>query len=283
MANLRRLAFAVLAMAAMVGCYSPNITPGGFRCGDGSACPDKFRCAADGRCYREDMDASLDIAVDRPPVCTSVTSISTPVCASGAVGGQCNPSCQTECGGCGWCSVVAGASKCLIGTEGANDVGAVCDPISSTISTSCKAGLYCQPECGDTTGRCYRFCSQDNKDCGSGLTCTVNLRQVGGAAPMGQFLLCTLASATCDVVGKADCPAPYACYPFGAQQTECDCAGTANTGEPCGPGVSCVPGDWCVQFGATGNSTCLQACNGSADCTMGGTCSNPGTKYGYCM
>jgi hypothetical protein len=176
--------------------------------------------------------------------------------------------------------VVGGASKCLTGTEGSKDVGEVCDPKSSM---TCKAGLYCQSECSDTTGRCYRFCSSDNNDCGSGSTCTVNLHQVGGAAPKGQFLLCTLALTTCDPVGKTGCPAPYACYPFGAQQTECDCPGPGHTGDSC-PAVSCEPGDWCVQIGTGGNGSCLQACNNGADCTMGGACTFAARiKYGYCM
>jgi hypothetical protein len=275
--HLRRLAWvAFAASTAAGGCYSPNISQGGFSCGDGNACPDKFHCAADNRCYQGAVDAHVEM----PLVCESVTN-TTPVCTTGPVGGQCNPSCQLGCD-CGWCAVVGGASKCLTGTEGSKDVGEVCDPKSST---SCKAGLYCQPECGDATGRCYKFCSMDS-DCGSdvsgsSLKCNVNLRQIAGAASKAQFLLCALASPMCDVVGKTGCPPLYSCYPFGAQQTECDCTGSANTGDLCPP--TCVPGDSCVQLGMNAPSMCLQACNNSADCTMGGACNFPGTKYGYCM
>ncbi len=277
MTNLRRLAFAVLAMAAMVGCYSPSIKSGGFQCGDGGACPDKFRCAADNRCYPVDKDASLDIAVDRPPVCTSVTSISTPVCSTGAaMGQQCNPGCQIGCGGCGWCSVVAGASQCLKGTEGSVDVGDVCDPTSST---SCKAGLYCQPECTGATGRCYRFCS-DSTVCGAGSTCNVTAKKSATAST--QFTLCSLVF-NCTVVPEGGCPSGFGCYPFSTTQNECDCQGAAAAGDSCGATADCQPGTFCV--GPKGGTTCHQACNmanGNSDCTTG-TCTNSGTLYGYCM
>jgi hypothetical protein len=280
--NLRRLAFAVLATAAMLGCYSPSIKSGGFSCGDGSACPDKFRCAADNRCYPVDKDASLDLPVDMPMVCTSMTS-TTPVsgCSGGAVGGACNPACQTGCS-CGWCAVAGGASKCLIGSAGSNDVGELCDPASST---SCKAGLYCQPECGDTTGRCYRYCPDinDTTVCGSGSKCNVALRKFGGGPSAATFLLCSLVS-TCTVVPQGNCPGGFACYPFGATQTECDCQGTAATGVSCTATSQCQPGDQCV--GPPNATSCYQACNTSTDCMTGTTCVPPsslGTLYGYCM
>ena len=186
----RNPASGIAVLLVVLGCYSPSIKSGGFRCGDGGACPDKFRCAADHRCYPVDVDASLDLPVEKPPACTSVTSISTPVCSTGpASGQQCNPGCQTGCpGGCGWCSVVAGASKCLTGKEGSADVGEVCDPTSTM---SCKAGLYCQPECAGATGRCYRFCS-DDAVCGTGSKCNVTARKSAAAAT--QFLLCSLVS-----------------------------------------------------------------------------------------
>jgi hypothetical protein len=275
----RNPASGVAALLLALGCYSPNITAGGYRCGGGGACPDKYRCAADNRCYRNDVDASLDLPVDKPPVCTSQTSIATEVCATGpAMGQTCNPGCQTGCNGCGWCSVVAGVSACLTGKGGSADVGEPCD---STDSMSCKVGLYCQPECSGTTGRCYRFCF-DNNVCGAGSTCNVTAKKSATAST--QFTLCSLVS-TCTVVPQNGCPTGFGCYPFGTMQTECDCQGTAAVGDTCGVNTPCQPGSFCLGPQG-GTSTCHQACNpsnGNADCATGTTCTNSGTLYGYCM
>jgi hypothetical protein len=274
----RSLAPSVVVLFAALGCYSPNITPGGFVCGAADACPDNFQCAADHRCYRGKVDAAIDMA------CMSATSLSpVPGCSSGAIGGACNPACQTECS-CGWCAVVGGASECLTGSAGTADVGEVCDPMNSK---SCKAGLYCQPECGDKTGRCYRYCPSvtDTTFCGSGSSCNVTLRKFGGGVPTAGFLLCSLVSG-CTVVPQYGCQTGFGCYPSGTTATECDCAGTGAIGDTCGVNLpTCAPGNLCIGP-AGGTATCHQQCNmanGNADCTAGGTCSDSGTLYGYCM
>jgi hypothetical protein len=277
-ANLRRLAWVVVAASVTaLGCYSPRINPGGFRCGDAGVCPDKFRCAADHRCYPDDKDASLDLPVDKQPVCTSPTSITTPLCSTEPVSPQqCDPGCQTGCLGCGWCSVVGGTSKCLTGTAGTADVGDPCDP---TNVMSCKAGLYCQPECSATTGRCYRFCDDDN-GCATGSKCNVAAKKSATAAT--QFKLCSLGF-TCTVLPQSGCPSGLDCYPVSMTQNECDCPGIAAVGDSCVGTPDCQPGSFCV--GPKGATTCHQACdmaNGNADCTTG-TCNSSGTLYGYCM
>ena len=104
-------------------------------------------------------------------------------------GGACNPGCQTGCS-CGWCGVVGGASQCLTGTAGPKDVGEVCNPNSDPNDPmACKAGLYCQPECSDTTGRCYRYCpsTNDSTVCGTGSSCNVTLRKLGGGLPTAGY------------------------------------------------------------------------------------------------
>lgn len=279
MDNLRRLLLSgVVAVSATVfSCYSPNIADKGFLCGDGGTCPDNFQCAADHRCYRGKVDA----AVDKPIVCTSVTSVA-PVCATEPTSPQqCNPTCQTGCT-CGWCAVVGGTSKCLTGTAGSKNVGDVCDPTSSM---DCKAGLYCQPECSDTTGRCYRYCPStgDSTVCGSGSSCNVTLRKLGGGIPTGGFLLCSLTSA-CTVVPQNGCPSGFSCYAVGLTQDECDCQGPKATGDACTATPQCQAGNLCI--GPSGGATCHQACNevsGNADCPAGMTCTPSGTLYGYCM
>ncbi|HEY4393301.1 MAG TPA: hypothetical protein VGP64_04535 [Polyangia bacterium] len=283
MTTLRRAScVALVAAATALGCYSPNIAAGGFRCGDGDAgvCPDNFQCAADHRCYRGPVDA----AVDKAMVCTSMTLSPVQGCSGGATGGGCSPACQTGCD-CGWCAVVGGASKCVTGTAGLKDAGEVCDPTNATAALICKAGLYCQPECGDTTGRCYRYCpsNMDSTVCGTGSTCNVTLRELGGGIPTAGFLLCSLTS-SCTVVPQDKCPLGFSCYAGGLTQNECDCPGTVSTGDSCSATPQCSPGNLCI--GPKMGTTCHQACNesnGNADCPAGMTCNSSGTLYGYCM
>jgi len=277
--TLRRLlSVAIAASAVVLGCYNPNIAPGGFRCTDGGTCPDKFTCAADHRCYQGKVDA----AVDKPMVCTSVTSISTPICGTVPASG-CSPTCQTGCNGCGWCALVSGKATCVTGTEGSAAVGDLCDP---TKQNQCKAGLYCQPECGSvTTGRCYTFCDGTNNVCGSGgSTCSVTARAPGADGGLLSFSLCSLVSADCDVVAKTGCPGNFACYPLNTMVNVCDCPGTGAPGDGCLPAHDCAPGNYCVQPSATSPRSCEQACKVQGDCTLGGTCNyTSGFVPGFCM
>jgi hypothetical protein len=273
-----RWAAATLMVASLfaAACYSPNISPGGFACGDGGACPDKFHCASNNRCYQE-----ADASIDMPAVCTSVTTTQ-PTCTKGAASGQCNPTCQTGCNNCGWCAVVGGAAMCVTGTAGTKDVGATCD---SSKTSECLPGLYCQPEtCGAvSTGSCYRLCDPaDTKNgvnpvCGAMSACNLAAKKSGsGALP---FSLCSL---VCDPTSQSNmnCQAPFACYPSGATTTECDCGGTAATGAPCLLADICAPGETCV--GPSGAATCRAICTATVACTSG-TCSIPtGALSGTC-
>jgi hypothetical protein len=258
---------------SIVGCYTPSIKGGAFGCGDGGACPSGFRCAADHRCYSNSVDAKLDLQT----ICDSGTT-TTPVCSGAPVSGECNPGCQSGCA-CGWCAIVNGASKCLEGTAGTKDVGATCDPARTS---DCKAGLYCQPECG--TGRCYKLCDPTNNTCGSQSACDQKARRVtdGGTAATS-FGLCRLV-VSCDptVATSASCPTPFGCYPTGiGSQTECDCAGSFAPGQGCTFLTDCQAGYSCN--GPTGATTCQQTCTTSNQCTVG-SCRNSSTgPFGYCM
>jgi hypothetical protein len=270
---LRWIVAALLGTALVAAsCYSPNIQPGGFACGDGGACPDNFKCnLANRRCYETPPhDASAD-----KPVCKSVTTAAQ-VCPAGPVSGQtCNPSCQTGCGSCGWCAIVSGATKCLTGTAGTKTVGQFCDP---TLQSDCMPGFYCQPECG--TGRCFQLCdSSDTSVCGSGSSCNVNPKTSGGGLLTSIARLCSLVE-SCDPTTQMGCTQPFACYP--ATVNECDCEGTLATGQPCTGAYQCVGGDGCV--GPTGATTCVQTCKPTTACASGTTCNiQPGAALGYCL
>jgi hypothetical protein len=272
----RNVAVGIGTILLAVACYSPNIAPGGFACGDGGACPDKFHCASDNRCYQ--AGASMDMA----PVCNSTTTVQ-PTCMKAAASGQCNPICQTGCNNCGWCAVVGGAAMCVTGTAGEKDVGTICDPSKTS---ECLPGLYCQPEtCGSvSTGSCYRICdpadtkSGVNSICGAMSACNVAAKKSGGVTP--PFMLC---SPICDPLSPSNmnCQAPFGCYPSGATTTECDCAGTAVVGDQCKLAEACAPGETCV--GQMGSATCRAICTATVACTSG-TCSIPmGALSGTCL
>ncbi len=269
--GLRRIA-AVLIVAPLIalGCYSPNIATGSYACGSDGGCPDKFHCASNHVCYLE-ADASFEM----PPVCTAAATLPQ-ICSVAATAGPCNPGCQSGCK-CGWCGVVGGATSCMTGPPGKNDIGDVCDP---TKTSDCKAGLYCLSECG--VGRCYKFCDRTDPNvaatCGTGSSCSMTVTGTGSFS----FSLCSLVS-TCDAVAQ-NCPAPFACYPAGVNGSECDCPGTAGTGQVCMGGVAhfCTKGDSC--FNISGANTCLQTCKGATDCASGTSCNQtPMSTYGYCL
>ena len=260
--------FSLQALA--LGCYSPNIARGGFTCGSDGGCPENFRCASDNRCY------SGDAGFDMPVVCTAAATLQ-PICSQPATGGPCNPGCQSGCNKCGWCGVVGSATTCMTGPPGQHDIGEVCDP---TLTSDCKAGLYCLSECG--TGRCYKFCDRNDPNvaatCGTGSSCSMTVRGNGSFS----FTVCSLVS-TCDAVTQ-NCPIPFACYPAGLDGGECDCPGTFGTGQPCAGGVAhlCVEGDSC--FNISGTNTCLQTCKTTTDCASGTSCNKTAmSTYGYCL
>jgi hypothetical protein len=272
--NLRRVVAMLFGLQALaLGCYSPNIQDRGYSCGDSGACPAHFHCASNHLCYQGDA------SIEMPVVCNSVTN-TTPLCSVPPAGNQaCDPGCQTGCNGCGWCAVVNGTAKCLTGTAGSKDVGAICDP---SLESDCAAGLYCQPECG--TGRCYKFCDSGTTLCGAGSSCNVTAREPGDAGTTLPFALCGLLS-TCDAVSQNGCDAPFACYPTGSTSpaTVCECAGSFASGTSCFFTDQCARGDNCISFKTTNQSLCLQTCTSTGDCATGTTCMNQMPMYGYCM
>jgi hypothetical protein len=164
----------------------------------------------------------------------------------------------------------------MTGPEGGKDIGAVCDP---TMESDCKAGLYCQPECQNTTGRCYRLCDSTSA-CGTGSVCgTVARSNTNAQLP---FTLCSLVQ-SCDPIGQTGCPQGFACYPNGGIQTECDCPGVNDTGASCQFFVyDCIADDQCVSF-SNGSSSCFVNCSQTSGCAKGSCNVQPSATYGYCM
>ena len=276
--GLRRVA-AILVFVPLVvfGCYSPNIVDRGYACGDHGECPEHFHCASNHLCYQGDA------SIDMPVVCDSDASAPQVCTAEPAKNQTCNPGCQTGCSGCGWCAVVAGATKCLTAAAGTKNIGDICDP---SLKSSCMPGLYCQPDCG-AVGRCYRFCDSSDKGvCGTGSSCNVSAREPGadGGGISLPFTLCSLVS-TCDAVSQKGCDMPYACYPTGNADpaSVCECAGSYPTLQGCSFTDQCVRGDNCIQFGMMSQAICLQTCMSGGDCPSGTSCQNPMPTYGYCM
>jgi hypothetical protein len=268
----------------MLGCYNPSIQKAGYLCGEGGACPDGFHCAGDGRCYQGDA-GSFDVPPDAP-VCLSQFTAQQACTTPPAGSDMCNPACQNGCKGCGWCAIEGGLATCEAGVAATKDVGEVCNPDAVSV---CKPGLYCQPECGNTTGRCYRICDQADEAtlCPTGSSCNVIARTKASTL---SYRLCSFVDPGCNPVALTGCQTGYYCYPAGGNATECDCPGTMSTGATgCALTRQCVPGDSCVGITNTSTNTtvdtCLPTCVSQSDCTSG-TCLNPAmmtTMYGYCM
>ena len=278
--NLRRVPAILISLPVLLalGCYSPNIGSGRYACGADGGCPDNFHCASNHLCYQGndsfDMSPVCESDASAPQVCSTVP----------ATGQACNPVCQTGCGGCGWCAVVDGATKCLTGNAGTKNVGATCDPSKNS---DCSPGLYCQPEtCGTVTaGSCYLLCDPSkttngvNSVCGAMSACNVTAKKNGGGTL--PFILC---SPVCDPLSQTNvsCPAPFGCYPSGPTTTECDCAGSASIGDPCLLADTCSPGQTCAGPNG-GGATCRPICTATVACTSG-ACNIPtGAASGTCM
>jgi hypothetical protein len=270
--DLRRITAVLIGVPLLVlACYRPDILQGGFKCASGDVCPDGFHCASNHFCYSGDAGPEVAACVSPPPTAT---------CSTGPISPQaCNPNCQTGCE-CGFCTVANGATICQTVAAGSNDIGDVCDP---TTVASCKAGLFCRPECQTTNpplGRCYKFCASDS-DCQSQNTlCGAN-----GSSAALTFKLCNLPNQQCNPVGATSgCPTDqgvFACYATSSGQTSCDCQGTATANMTCIFPSDCLPGYNCVS--AQGMQTCQPTCGSSSDCTLPATCNQADpNSYGYC-
>ena len=250
----------ISALVAAVGCYNPDIAQGGLRCAQpGNVCPENFKCATNGRCYRGDAG----LAMDTKPACTSVTPDASTCSRDPAPGQACNPVCESGCS-CGWCAVVNGAATCLTGTPGKKQIGDICDPSNAA---DCAPGLSCHPECGK--GRCFKYC-ETAADCPTGALCNA----------AGGTLCSQQQDSSCNPVTMSGCPSGYGCYPTGGTPY-CDCAGTLALGDTCSVTKECTPGNGCVKT-ASSPAACQKVCKTTADCNGSGSCTLVGS-YGYCL
>ena len=273
--NRARAAWVVaLGLGTAAGCYRPNIQDGGLLCADGGAgadggvCPEGFHCARNGTC-REGS----------PMVCTATSPRVKELCQA-APGTDCDPICQSRCD-CGRCNIVGGALMCM--PPGNKQRGELCN----IASDDCVPGNICMNFCGGTRGaRCYRFCSKgsttDHSLCG-GNYCDITMNPGGDP----EWTLCEPPLEACNPVGdNGDCADPVAlgCYVGPTGSPVCDCRGTAQEDQSCGPYNSCAPGLTCVRF-QVGDAFCLRTCRlNGADCTPPQVCAMlPGNDtFGFC-
>jgi hypothetical protein len=252
-----------IPLVVFLGCYRPSIASGGFKCAPGDVCPDGFHCGPDKHCYSPGAG----------PPCESTPPV--PSCTNAAIGGACNPICQSGCD-CGWCTVASGATSCTTEPKGTKNIGDICDPAKDA---DCALGLFCRPECQTTTiGRCYKFCASSD-DCAAPTTCNTS-------SPTSPISLCSLPDPNCDPVALTGCPPSQntlACYGNGAGQA-CDCIGSAQQGDECAFTHQCRPGLTCVSPGAGIPATCQPVCRSNGDCTPPAICNNSaGGSNGYCL
>jgi hypothetical protein len=262
----RRVAILLVIGAAGVGCYKPKIQEGGLRCAEGGICPEGFHCASDETCRQG--DAAMGCSATMPHV--------DPLCPS-QPGAACDPICQNGCA-CGRCNLSGTALTCV--APGTKKRGELCN----FNNDDCAPGNVCIKDCGDTIGRCYRFCHGENKTdslC-EGNNCDLTLNDSGGN-PTTQTI-CEPPIESCDpVVDSHDCADPaLGCYVGPTGAPVCDCRGTAALGGSCGPYNSCIPGFRCVRVG--GLATCFKTCRiGGTDCTAPDSCGSLGEDtFGFC-
>ncbi|HVU52815.1 MAG TPA: hypothetical protein VHL80_19170 [Polyangia bacterium] len=291
---------AVAAALSAAGCFKPNVLDGGFLCSPtGKACPDGFRCGADGTCRRMPVtappdsgveagggtDGKMDVATDGGGEASACTPV-TPLCAEGPGPGEaCSPSCQRGCGACERCNVVDGKPACV--PAGTVKLGELCNASAD----DCAPGLICLLEtCGNGLARCYQHCTKDEQ-C-DGTACTINIEDNQGG--MTSYYTCDVPPHACNPVDGSGCPSlSFNCYLTNANQTLCDCPGTKTgmNNDPCTIYNDCAPGFICIA-GVNGQTTphCHFVCDvTNASCPSNGdggmqTCSTSGggAKYGYC-
>jgi hypothetical protein len=261
----------LFVVAALAGCYRPNVQDAGLWCADAGskACPEGFHCGADRRCH-----------AGPTTMCPSDAAVM-PLCSDQPLGAQCDPICQQGCE-CGQrCNLDGENLKCV--ASGSKVAGDYCN----LMSDDCAAGLVCLKEqcsaedAGPQVGRCYRYCAGD-QHCG-GMMCNVQVISAA-ATPLSA---CQLPQRACDPVSATTTcgNALLACYVVDSGGTYCECPGFAGPGEACGVFSSCVPGYRCVQQGVM-TPRCRKVCRlgGSSDCPATSTCTQTpaDATFGYC-
>jgi hypothetical protein len=297
--------FLVAGIVGSLACYSPKISPGGFKCNIGILpphdCPDGFVCnTSTNLCVHGPIvDAAADQPtvetnppIDAPPAekpaaeaghdaPTEAACFKPPTTCTAAAGLTCDPVCQTGCGCHDKCAVVDGALACTTPFGSLGAVGDACT-IATDGSDNCRPGLTCMADgCGS---RCYAYCRAD-QDCPMS-ACN---RDAGG----GQKV-CDVPYVSCHPVIASPpnwgCPLSNdGCYlsPSARDVTLCDCPLAANRiGQPCKIAHDCNAGLVCIDPEGGNNYECHQVCSltGANTCISGSACLslNNSTQYGFC-
>jgi hypothetical protein len=297
-------------VAALGGCYKPNVVDGKLRCnldaGAGKAqCPEGFKCELSSMtCKKHPNDGGVDMVIDAPGIdAPGDAPVDTPTvcfmpkanCTATPDAGLCDPFCQTGCGCIEKCSVnTAGALTCNPlksgQVRGLQEPCEVQAPGSQNQIDQCAPGLFClEDSCtvGTGMGRCHQFCRADNECNGS--TCN---RDAGGG-----FKYCDVPFADCNPLAAAStsngCPGILFCYiaTSDVSQTLCDCQFPPGLreGDVCTRSRECNPGLVCVQD-QLGTNRCTRVCRvamGATDCPVG-TCrtltdgGKTNATFGFC-
>ena len=312
-------ALAILAGAAQVGCYKPNIKDGGLKCnldaGVGKSCPEGFKCDMSRlTCWRNPdggvdrpsdvVDGPVDLPVEMKPEVACFDA--RPNCTSSDAG-ICDPYCQTGCQQCG--------TKCSVNTLGAltcnpprafgfpkkvmDDCTDPIEPGTAAQTDNCGPGLVCIVE--GCFPRCFQFCKGDG-DCPTS-ACTRDIGSLTSGPKVCEvpFMDACVPLPGGQNTGCGGTTSTTACYISSTNPTHtiCDCPFNAlPANSPCTRTRDCIRGLACVDRGTGAMPTCLQVCrltdNGLNDCPAhtAGSChpyfgfpvgpvSNP--LFGFCF
>lgn len=214
----------VLLALLFAGCFTPSYVNGTLKCEPGTnACPDGYRCADDGTCWREgaapDLSdnggggADLGDSPDLAGKANAVTCMMDTECGSGHCvdGVCCDAACTGQCEACdtaatGTCSPVQGpphgSRSACVGTG--NTCGGMCDGSTRTSctypSTTQVCGAACDSHC-DGAGTCPSGSGScpNGYACGSG-TCKTSCQNTTDCQPN---FMC--AAPNCVRIPESDC------------------------------------------------------------------------------
>ena len=304
-----------------IGCFRPNISTGGFSCGDGGVhggiCPDGLTCNGKNVCVSSLKDGGVggssggtggaagkggqggmdggprDMGPPDRPCLDPIAS-----CQQGGTG-MCDPVCNMGCGDC--------YRKCSVDTNGDLTCNALNPPDKPAVgllkfcsqfsplgspalqTDNCAPGQICLNASACGVPRCYQFCRHDT-DCAGNASCSRD----GGA-----YQFCDVPPKVCDPLpggtGASDCAGlGGSCYlaPSG-KNTLCDCqfngAGTGHPGDACTYSRDCLAGNVCVLISPSLGNKCEPVCllpvdGGTDNCASGCQVLSPGSTsiYGFC-
>ena len=212
------------------------------------------------------VDAAVDAAIDAPVACSREPCSILPQC--GCDDTPATPVCDLD-----FTMPSAGATKCRA------------DNFHGTETTVCTMTTTCGPE-HVCTGRCTRYCDDDDDCPGPGGLCILPLLSQG--QPIPGVKTCTTDCVPSDVV-NATCPAGWACHLFreadGERRwlTNCEAPPSqgGELGDVCTTSSSCKPGLDCFSDGNGGRKCFANCVCPGGDCSLGVCPAGTGTCHTY--